>query len=351
MKLKAITIVASAPFSASIANAGEKLLGNFNSIKKLPTGEVYVSGQKMRHALFSALDRVNGEDDDRGNTYVANADGITDNLRNDLRADLGGYMQPKGEAYLGKRMSPVSATFAIAKEPSQVFVDLLQRKSERDAKDMTIAQREVSAYDEMVYALHLDVDAVGVRHTDRYDKNNHVEKKTYAFIDKEEKRRRIRLFLEAAGQLTAFSHSARNANSAEPNEVFIVLDTRHSRKAIRLLHPKTTPQERENILAELKSRGAQVFHGNDKTKQTPVKAAFDQALEALKTAELNHPEGTPITVEDFKSRVTEALLSYREQKKKDEKKKNKTKGKTSGEVDESDDQEGTEEENGDADAA
>lgn len=337
MKLRSILVVASAPFTAHIGNAGEKLLGNFTSIKRLPGGEVYFSGQKQRHAFFASLTEINRHDPDRDKTWVSNADGISDDLANDLRADLGGYMRPRGEAYLGKRVSPVSATFAIAKEPSRVFVDLLQRKTDRDTTEMAIAQREVSERDEMVYAFHLDVDAVGTRHTDTYDKDGiHLRKNHYAFISKEEKLRRVKLFVEATRRLLAYSHSARNANSGEPSEVYIVLDTVNSRKATRLLDPKTSPQAKKNLLCELAARGAKVFHGDeesvvdDKTpgnEESPTKVntsgdgeipvtsvaqAYQGALQALAEKDLDvwHPEGKVVGQDEFRKKVDEALLAY-----------------------------------------
>ena len=62
MQIKGILITLLAPMTDHIANGGEKILGNASSIKRRPDGRVYISGQKQRHALFSALDRLNEDD-------------------------------------------------------------------------------------------------------------------------------------------------------------------------------------------------------------------------------------------------------------------------------------------------
>ena len=62
MTIKSITVTLLAPMSDHAANRGEKLLGNASSIKRRPDGRVYISGQMQRHALFSAIDRLNADD-------------------------------------------------------------------------------------------------------------------------------------------------------------------------------------------------------------------------------------------------------------------------------------------------
>src|ERR1051326_4634331 len=96
-----------------IANGGEKILGNASSNKRRPEGRVYISGQKQRHALFSALDRLNRDDDARivggAETYVSNGDGVTTIVETDLRADLGGFLDTNKGSYSGRRTAPLTA--------------------------------------------------------------------------------------------------------------------------------------------------------------------------------------------------------------------------------------------------
>ena len=138
MAIKGILVTFLAPMSDHIANGGEKILGNASSIKRRPDGRVYISGQMQRHALFSALDRINYTDEKRGETYVSNGDGVTTKVETDLRADLGGFLQTSKENYSGRRTAPLSATPAVALSSSEVGRDLLIRLKmnlEKDTRD------------------------------------------------------------------------------------------------------------------------------------------------------------------------------------------------------------------------
>ena len=118
MTIKSITVTLLAPMSDHAANRGEKLLGNASSIKRRPDGRVYISGQMQRHALFSAIDRLNADDPDRGQTHVANGDAPTTNVDTDLRSDLGGYLDPNKGDYSGRRDRPAHG-HARRRRPAQ----------------------------------------------------------------------------------------------------------------------------------------------------------------------------------------------------------------------------------------
>jgi CRISPR-associated protein Cst2 len=131
VEIKGILVTLLAPMTDHIANGGEKILGNASSIKRRPDGRVYISGQKQRHALFSAMDRLNRDDENRlvngKETYVSNGDGVTTEVETDLRADLGGFLQTQKDNYSGRRTAPLTATPGVAMEPSEVGRDLLIR--------------------------------------------------------------------------------------------------------------------------------------------------------------------------------------------------------------------------------
>ncbi|MEM9896862.1 MAG: DevR family CRISPR-associated autoregulator, partial [Bacteroidota bacterium] len=160
-KIKSILVTAIAPLSDHAANRGEKLLGNASSVKHRPDGRVYVSGQMQRHVFFSALERLNDEDEDKGNTYVANGDGPSTDIAKDLRSDLGGFLDTKKGDYSGRRTAPVSATPAVAKNRSSIGRDLLVRlkmnENSDSKKKQSLATNEFSVRDEMVMNFHLDV--------------------------------------------------------------------------------------------------------------------------------------------------------------------------------------------------
>jgi CRISPR-associated protein Cst2 len=287
--IKGILVSAVAPMSDHIANGGDKILGNASSIKRRPDGRVYISGQKQRHALFSAMERLN----DDANTYVSNGDGVTINIETDLRADLGGYLQTSKETYSGRRTAPLSATPAVAIDKSNVGRDLLIRlkvDETKDSRNQALATREFSEHDEMLMSFFIDVGAVGIRKRFGYEQEMHLRTEYVPHITNAERLRRIRLALESTASLTDYANQARNATSGEPQKVLIVFDTKLSRKAARYF--SASEIEQVNILQELKNRGAWFVLGDDTSGDISVDGAYRQAVEELKKVELYNPVGS-----------------------------------------------------------
>jgi CRISPR-associated protein Cst2 len=282
--IKGITVSLLSPMSNHTANGGEKLLGNASSIKRRPDGRVYISGQMQRHALFSAIDQLNLEDENRGDTYVSNGDGTTNQIETDLRADMGGFMHPSQGSYSGRRTAPVSATFAVATEPSEVGRDLLlrikQNPDEEADQDQALATNEFSQNDDMQMSFHLDATALSVSKAYTYEEERHVDTTYYKHVDEEERQRRARLFLNGTRFLTNYANQARNATTGEPQKALLVLDTRLSRKASRYFD--MTEAEKENLMAELDGRGATYFFGDDTTTEgRSVHEAYEAATDEL----------------------------------------------------------------------
>ena len=286
---KSILVTGVATFNDHAANRGEKLLGNASSVKRRPDGRAYISGQMQRHALFSALNRINETDGQRGNTYVSNGDGISTNIATDLRSDLGGFLDTNQGDYSGRRTAPLSATPAVALRESEVGQDLLVRlkMSGKDAdKKQALALNEYSQSDDMVMNFHLDIGAVGATRKFTYENESHVATHYEQHIDDAEHSRRIRLFLEATRSINDYANQARNAVSGEPHKVLIVLDPGMSRKAV---HYFTSPEKQENILKELKARGAEYFLGDDAGAGDSVYEAYEKALKRLAATSLYRP--------------------------------------------------------------
>ncbi|HOU97040.1 MAG TPA: type I-PGING CRISPR-associated protein Cas7/Csp1 [Bacteroidales bacterium] len=295
MKIKGILVTALAPFENHIANGGEKLLGNASSIKRRPDGRVYISGQMQRHVLFSAMDRLNMTDPAKGETFVSNGDGISNLIEKDLRADMGGFMHPSKGDYSGRRTAPLSVTPAVAINESEVGRDLLVRirfDESDDAKDQALATKEFSQHDLMHMNFFLDISALSISKAFIYEKSFNIGTKYFKHADDAERKRRARLYLEATRSMNDYASQARNAVSGEPQKVLIIFDTILSRKASR--YYVASEQEQKNILAELETRGAKYFIGDDTTERS-VNKAYKEALAFLASNELYDPaEGNEV---------------------------------------------------------
>lgn len=297
--IKGILVTILAPFENHIANGGEKLLGNASSIKRRPDGRVYVSGQMQRHVLFSAMDRINLTDPEKGETFVSNGDGISNFIEKDLRADMGGFMHPSKGDYSGRRTAPLSVTPAVAMKESEVGRDLLVRiridKSD-EAKNQALATKEFSEYDLMQMNFFLDISALSISKAFEYKDSFNLGTKYFKHANDVERKRRARLYLESTKSMNDYASQARNAVSGEPQEVLIVFDAILSRKASRYFVAEK--QERANILAELDARGAVYFIGDDKTEES-VHKAYKGALEYLENNKLFDPAGSDAQIVTF----------------------------------------------------
>ncbi|WP_200976494.1 type I-PGING CRISPR-associated protein Cas7/Csp1 [Echinicola sp. 20G] len=297
---KTIGILVSAlvPMSNHIANGGEKLLGNASSIKRTPEGKVYISGQMQRHALFSAMSRINELDSKKGETYVSNGDGISNFIEKDLRADLGGFMHPSKGSYSGRRTSPLSVTPAVAIDKSKVGRDLMVRfkMNQTSERDQALATREFSEKDFMLMNFHLDLSSLSISKIFEYEGEFHVKTSYVKHCKEEERKRRVRLFLEAVRSISDYANQARNAVAGDPEKVLIVFDSKLNRKACRFF--EATEIEQENIKKELKSRNAKVYLGDDQTDKS-VYDAFERALSDLETFSLYDPSNGDKEVKTF----------------------------------------------------
>lgn len=296
--IKGILVSAIVPMENHIANGGEKLLGNASSIKRTPDGKVYISGQMQRHSLFSAIDRLNAADANKANTFVSNGDGISNFIEKDLRADLGGFMHPSKGSYSGRRTSPLSVTPAVAVEKSKVGRDLMVRLrlNEDSNKDQALATREFSEADFMVMNFFLDISTLSITRVFEYEEEFHVKTDYIKHVNEAERRRRVKLFLQATNSLTDYANQARNAVAGEPQKVLIVFDNKLSRKASRYF--EASEQEQKNILQELEDRQCKIFLGDDQAK-TSVSKAYAEALKEFDQSTLFDPCGGDEIIRNF----------------------------------------------------
>ncbi|MDX2245603.1 MAG: type I-PGING CRISPR-associated protein Cas7/Csp1 [Bacteroidia bacterium] len=290
MEIKGILISTIAVFENHIANGGEKLLGNASSIKRRPDGKVYVSGQMQRHVLFSAIDRLNQDDENRADTFVSNGDGVSNQVEVDIRSDMGGFMHPSKGDYSGRRTAPLSVTPAVAIEQSNVGRDLLIRikqNSNESEQKQALATREFSEHDLMSMNFFLDISALGISKAFEYKDEFHIKTEYFKHVKEAERRRRVELFIEATRSMTDYANQARNAISGEPQKVLIVFDDKLSRKAARYFTGGEV--EKKNILDELDARGSKYFLGDDTSGETSVFQAYKNALNFLEESTLFDP--------------------------------------------------------------
>lgn len=313
--IKGILVSIVAPMENHIANGGERLLANASSIKRRNDGRVYVSGQMQRHVLFSAMDRINMTDTQKGETYISNGDGISNDIDVDLRADMGGFMHPSKGSYSGRRTAPLTVTPAVAMKASEITRDLMLRfqkntkgenlyidgyiiKEENNSeKDNAMATKEMSDSDIMLMNFFLDITTLSISRVFKYEGEYHVKTEFIKHVNEEERKRRVKLFLEATRSMTDYANQARNATSGEPQKVLIVFDNKLSRKACRYFEAEET--ERKNIVAELEERNAIHFIGDDIAGDKSVNQAYNEAFNLLNDSTLFDPCGGDGNIKKF----------------------------------------------------
>ena len=282
MKIYGMLVSLIVPMDNHIANGGENILGNASSIKMRPDGRVYISGQKQRHALFSAIDRLNRQSSEKNETYISNGDGVSSIIERDIRADLGGFLHTEKDSYSGRRTAPLTATPAVALNPSSIGRDLLIRLKLdiKGDQDQALATKEYSQADMMHMNFFLDIGSVSIRRAYNYENGTHIKTEYKKFCDELERLRRVKLVLRATGELLDYANNARNAVSGEPQKVLIVFDTKLSRKASRYF--VSDDVEKKRIIEELDLRKANYFIGDDTNSDLcSVARAYKSAMEFL----------------------------------------------------------------------
>lgn len=143
----------------------------------------------------------------------------------------------------------------------------------------------------------LDISALSISKAFKYEKSFNLGTKYFKHATEPERKRRAKLYLGATKSMNDYASQARNAVSGEPQKVLIVFDTMLSRKASRYFVAEK--QEQENILTELKARGAEYFIGDDKTDKSVYKA-YQEAFDFLNKNNLYDPSenSNPVTFQE-----------------------------------------------------
>ena len=135
---------------------------------------------------------------------------------------MGGFMHPNKGDYSGRRTAPLSVTPAIAIDESEVGRDLLVRirlDTSDNARDQALATKEFSQSDLMHMNFFLDISALSISKSFKYENGFNIETKYFKHATELERKRRAKLFLNATRLMNDYANQARNAVSGEPRKV------------------------------------------------------------------------------------------------------------------------------------
>lgn len=276
--IKSICISQVANFKMHASNNGEKPLGNQSSLKKLPDGGAYISGQMAGRAMVESYRKniplEKGE-------YVSESDSKTTcDITNDIRADIKGFMLPED---FRKRMAPISigVVRSINNNLSSIIMDLLVNF--KSNQDNSMVNREISVNDAMLFNMSIDAERVSV--TDDIFNVSQATKTAkrlvVSHLPEDRRKKRVINIVKCFYFLNSFANQTRNAVNGSPNLVMIVLDPMHSRKAFD--YWEGDDNVKQSIVSELNARGAKYFIGDDAKKYSKLSAseAYDQAIAYL----------------------------------------------------------------------
>ena len=315
-KIKSICVSQVATFDMHCANNGEKTLGNQTSLKKLPGGESYIYGQMLKRGI---IDSYRKNITIEKNEYLSEPDSNTSlDITNDVAADLRGFMEPDTNR---KRISPISVQVArsINKNSlNETVLDLLTCFKRNSTKN-SIAHKELSVKDDMLFNFSIDAERVGVS-DDVFSisqKNRTFERVYISHLPENQRAKRIINTLQSLYYLNSFSNQGRNAVNGSPNKVIIVLDVMHSRKIFNFW--EGSKEVRDSILLELKDINVKYFIGDDAKIESKISAyeAYKQAISYLENeCEFSQIYSEVVPAIEYWEKYSKALSTEQEKDKK-----------------------------------
>lgn len=263
--IKGIELVWLSQTDLTNLNAGEGGT-NLVDVKKYSKNSVeypYVSGQAMRFYLRESVRRSLSEND-----FMCTPNDKGENCGDQekcMNCDLFGYMLPKKGEGAGVRVSPVKVSTAMGLFPldNNSTIDFLTRKKRKEAGekasgDIVNVELGVNLYK---CGISIDIVRVGVEE-EVNEKSKQV--KYSAFIDDNEKKKRINAVLKGIQFLSDYSKQARLLTDFTPDVVLASTQKVYShrlQKAFELKEDGTLNIERFiSIVSELKEY-SQVYFG------------------------------------------------------------------------------------------
>lgn len=280
------------------------------NIKTTSDGKyTYISGQRIREAFRKSIESNN--DMDKTPYFVPNSDGKTANIEKDITADMFGYLVTDKDnnegVYLKKRMSPLKVGFAVAKNQQSTLEDLFTRMR-NNPDNSNVSDNEKQRIKSKLYSDGSDIFNINasidiselstVKHFEYID-NKHVANYNIKMVDENERKRRLKLFLNASNELE-FSNSSRSKNNTYPERVFIVFDIKKDGRYIK--YYDMNDNARKSYIADLELRNAKYFIGDntiDSNEMPTVSDAYREAYKYLETAELVDLSDELLSHEEF----------------------------------------------------
>lgn len=259
-------------------NGGQALYGNQPMLKSDSSGRSYISGQMSRRALKCSMDNLKDASDYINRYFSEPESEEGDDILNDKRKDLFGFMDPNGK----KRNSPLNTTITVARDKSIKFTDfVVQYKKD---KDNAIVNMETSQKDILDFNFTLDIKRVGKAESLEYiDKEEKIlVKKLTNVVDEDERRYWISNLLEASQYLSNFANQARNTTDLSPKKVLIIFDhVANDNKYLNFF--KKSKEEQDTLIKILDKRKIEYYIGEDLGS---VDAAYEQAIEGIRSGRI-----------------------------------------------------------------
>lgn len=294
----------------------EMLLENHNinaneeGTNKEVNGRSAISGQKLKYMLLNTIKDLNNNEN---NIHISNGDGATGDVASDLRSDLGGFMNTADKSYSNRRTSPISVTYAVAKEKSNYFDDLFVRftmneelkskeKSEKKHGEQRINNKTYSSEDVIPFAFCLDCKSLSSTEYFNYKDGKHLSSVRYKHVTEEERKRRASMYILSTSQLEGWANQSRNAISNIPKKVFIAFNTDNQ----FIDYFKLSESEQNSIKKMLDYKNVKYFIG----------VGYEEVYKAYESA-INYLNECVLFGDDYEVKTQEEIKIQNETKTKD----------------------------------
>jgi len=316
-KIKSVKVSNQFAFENHNVNASE--LGR----PKTVDGKSYISGQKIRYMIMSAMSNLN----DKSEYVVSTGDAPMCDVTKDLRSDICGYMDAENKgSYANRRTSPLRVAFATSSNKSKYFDDLFVRFKQNQADKSDNGNQRINnkVYSHSdIFNVNISLDCTRLSSTEIFEfkDNKYLSRETINHVDEIERKRRVELVINSLLYLQGLANQARNAVENKAIKTFICFDTIDSFD--KFFDKSETDQKM--ILSDLELRGVKYFIGDNTNTNLPsVDVATQNAIKYLQSndVELNNESTRIVEYSKFESDLKikfDAEVAAKAKSKKDKK--------------------------------